>query len=45
MKIKRIEFAREITDAYMHNLDVFVENKDGSRIRSSFVHQAIYLIK
>ena len=29
MKIKRIEFAHEITDPYMDNLDVFVENEDG----------------
>ena len=29
MKIKRIEFAYEITDSYMDNLDVFVENEDG----------------
>ena len=28
MKIKRIEFAHEITDLYMDNLDVFVENED-----------------
>ena len=29
MKIKRIEFAHEITDPHMDNLDVFVENEDG----------------
>lgn len=29
MKIKRIEFADEITDPYMDSLDVFVENEDG----------------
>lgn len=29
MKIKRIEFAHEITDPQMDNLDVFVENEDG----------------
>ena len=29
MKIKRIEFAHEITDPYIDNLDVFVENEDG----------------
>lgn len=29
MKIKRIEFAHEITDSHMDNLDVFVENEDG----------------
>ena len=29
MKIKRIEFAHEITDPYMDNLDVFVENENG----------------
>ena len=29
MKIKRIEFAHEITDTHMDNLDVFVENEDG----------------
>lgn len=29
MKIKKIEFAHEITDPYMDNLDVFVENEDG----------------
>ena len=29
MKIKRIEFAHEIIDPYMDNLDVFVENEDG----------------
>jgi hypothetical protein len=29
MKIKRIEFAHEIRDPYMDNLDVFVENEDG----------------
>ena len=29
MKIKRIEFAHEITDPYMDNLDVFVENEEG----------------
>ena len=29
MKIKRIEFAYEITDSYMDNLDVFVKNEDG----------------
>ena len=29
MKIKSIEFAHEITDPYMDNLDVFVENEDG----------------
>ena len=28
MKIKRIEFAHEITDSHMDNLDVFVENED-----------------
>ena len=45
MKIKKIEFAHEITDPHMDNLDVFVENEDGSRIRLSLVHQAIYLTK
>ena len=29
MKIKRIEFAHEIRDPYMDNVDVFVENEDG----------------
>ena len=29
MKIKRIEFAHEITDSYMDSLDVFVRNEDG----------------
>ena len=29
MKIKRIEFAHEITDLHMANLDIFVENEDG----------------
>ena len=29
MKIKRIEFAHEITDPHIDNLDVFVENEDG----------------
>ena len=29
MKIKRIEFAHEITDPHMDNLDVLVENEDG----------------
>jgi hypothetical protein len=29
MKIKRIEFAHEITDPHIGNLDVFVENEDG----------------
>ena len=29
MKIKRIEFAHEITDPHMDNLDVFVETEDG----------------
>ena len=29
MKLKRIEFAHEITDPYMDNVDVFVENEDG----------------
>ena len=29
MTIKRIEFAHEITDPYMDNLDVFVENENG----------------
>ena len=29
MKIKRIEFAHEITDAQIDSLDVFVENEDG----------------
>jgi hypothetical protein len=29
MKIKRIEFAHEITDPYIDNLDVLVENEDG----------------
>jgi hypothetical protein len=29
MKIKRIEFAHEITDPYIDNLDVFVENENG----------------
>ena len=29
MKIKIIEFAHEITDPHMDNLDVFVENEDG----------------
>lgn len=30
MKVKRIEFAHEITDPHRDNLDVFVENEDGS---------------
>jgi len=29
MKIKRIEFAEEITDVNNDNIDVFVENEDG----------------
>lgn len=29
MRIKRIEFAHEITDPHVDNLDVFVENEDG----------------
>jgi len=29
MKIKRIEFAHEITDLHIDHLDVFVENEDG----------------
>ena len=29
MRIKRIEFAHEITDPYVDNLDVLVENEDG----------------
>ena len=29
MKIKRIEFAHEIRDPYMDNVDIFVENEDG----------------
>jgi hypothetical protein len=29
MKIKRIEFAHEITDPHIDSLDVFVENEDG----------------
>ena len=29
MKIERIEFAHEITDPHIDNLDVFVENEDG----------------
>jgi hypothetical protein len=29
MKIKRIEFAHEITDPYIDNLDVLVENENG----------------
>lgn len=29
MKIKRIEFAYEITDSYINNLDVLVENENG----------------
>ena len=29
MKIKRIEFAHEIIDPYIDNLDVLVENEDG----------------
>src|SRR6476660_2260429 len=29
MKLKRIEFAHEITDPHMDNVDVFVENEDG----------------
>ena len=29
MKIKRIEFAHEIRDPSMDNVDVFVENEDG----------------
>ena len=29
MKIKRIEFAEEITDVNNDNTDVFVENEDG----------------
>jgi hypothetical protein len=45
MKIKRIEFAHEITDPHIDNLDVFVENEEITRIRSSLVHQAIYLTK
>ena len=28
MKIKRIEFAHEIKDPYINNLDVFGENED-----------------
>ena len=28
MRIKRIKFAHEITDPYMDNLDVFVQNED-----------------
>ena len=28
MKIKRIEFAHEITDPYIDNLNIFVENED-----------------
>jgi len=45
MKIKRIEFAYEITDPYINNLDVLVENGNGYRYRSSLVHQSIYLTK
>jgi len=41
MKIKRIEFAYEITDPYMGNLDVLVENENGYTYRSSLVHQSI----
>ena len=29
MKIKKIQFAHEITDPHMDNLDVFVESEDG----------------
>ena len=29
MKIKRIEFAHEVEDPYMDNLDVLVENENG----------------
>ena len=29
MKIKRIEFAHEITDPYIDNLNIFVENENG----------------
>lgn len=29
MKIKRIEFAHKITNPYIDNVDLFVENEDG----------------
>jgi hypothetical protein len=29
MKIERIEFSRQITNPYIDNLDVFVENEEG----------------